>query len=236
MAARGGSSQGSTQPGGEGARAGPRGLACPRWSPQAAPTRGEARVGCLQAGNGLLTAASAPCHPQGSLPRTHTASRNSALSACREPAARLPAYFTETGPSVRVDAVRAGVLDKPDLDLSKGGLAPKTDDQYGSGETSGRGITGGGNYRQANRVASVPEPNCKGAEHRQQRCPRSWAPPHWLRHRVMLLDSPKHTEKLVVSALTTVCGTDQNHAKNCGPLRAARWHRRTQADQLPPCV
>ena len=41
----------------------------------------------------------------------------------------------------------AGVLDRPDLDLSKGGIAPKTEDNYGAGETSSRGVTGGGNYR-----------------------------------------------------------------------------------------
>ena len=32
--------------------------------------------------------------------------------------------------------------------------------------------------------------------------------------RVMLIDNDKHTEKLVVSTLTTVVGSDENHAKN----------------------
>ena len=35
-------------------------------------------------------------------------------------------------------------------------------------------------------------------------------------YRVILLDDPKHTEELVVHAITTVLpGTDVNHAKNC---------------------
>ena len=34
--------------------------------------------------------------------------------------------------------------------------------------------------------------------------------------RVLLVDDPKHTEQLVVHAITTVLpGTDPNHAKNC---------------------
>ena len=31
----------------------------------------------------------------------------------------------------------------------------------------------------------------------------------------MLLDRPKHTEKLVVQVITTVVGADELHAKNC---------------------
>lgn len=31
----------------------------------------------------------------------------------------------------------------------------------------------------------------------------------------MLLDSPKHTEKLVVQVITAVVGSDELHAKNC---------------------
>ena len=35
-------------------------------------------------------------------------------------------------------------------------------------------------------------------------------------YRLLLLDSEKHTEQLVVSAITTVvAGTDEQHAKNC---------------------
>lgn len=34
--------------------------------------------------------------------------------------------------------------------------------------------------------------------------------------RVLLVDDPKHTEQLVITAITTVLpGTDANHAKNC---------------------
>ena len=33
--------------------------------------------------------------------------------------------------------------------------------------------------------------------------------------RVMLLDSPNHTEETVVAAITTVVGLDKNHAINC---------------------
>ena len=33
--------------------------------------------------------------------------------------------------------------------------------------------------------------------------------------RVMLIDNEKHTEKLVVEAITTVVGVDDLHAKNC---------------------
>lgn len=33
--------------------------------------------------------------------------------------------------------------------------------------------------------------------------------------RVVLIDSPNHTEKLVVQVITTVVGSDENHAKNC---------------------
>ncbi len=34
-------------------------------------------------------------------------------------------------------------------------------------------------------------------------------------HRVLLLDSESHTEKIVVQALTTVVNCDEDHARNC---------------------
>jgi hypothetical protein len=41
-------------------------------------------------------------------------------------------------------------------------------------------------------------------------------------YRVLLMDSPQHTEKLVVQAITrTIPGADDTHARNCFVSRAA---------------
>ncbi|CAL8468949.1 g8490 [Coccomyxa elongata] len=73
----------------------------------------------------------------------------------------------------------SGVLDRPDLDLSKL-PTPATESDLGGGERQKSKKLGGGSYR------------------------------------VMLLDHERHTEKLVVQAITTtIPGTSPEHALNC---------------------
>jgi len=113
-------------------------------------------------------------------------------------ASRKPTVATSRRVTVPVVARFSGgregnVMDRPDMEIKRQGWdSDKDGDMMGGGLATLTDRDNGGTDRARN------------------------APPGGGNYRVLLLNSPSHTEKGVVSAITRVIpGTDEAHAKNC---------------------
>lgn len=111
---------------------------------------------------------------------------------CRAAACRSAQLRQSTRLHVQARFGGGSVLDRPEVDLSGRGPIDATKDMDASGGSSPATDTG------------------HGSTDRQRRAPAGGGD-----FRVILLDSPQHTEKKVVQAITRVIpGVDDLHAKN----------------------